>query len=291
MKLSLILATRNNATALDTMLGHLQSCHPPSNWEVIVVDNGSIDSTSEICNKYSDTLPLIYLYCKEPGKSRALNVATAQAKGELILYTDDDIIPDRAWLLNHIHVMQNHAEINVVGGRIKVDRMALPSWLTESYNLAGLLVTEHDLGNTEIIYPPGKYPYGPNMAIRTSVLSNIEKPWPENLGPGTRLPVGDEMVFVERVSNINERLYSPECVVEHRPTLPVNYFGNAVKRCFQGGYVAGYYAKALSSDNAINTIMKNVSSRIQSCSSVREFVCIVSRAAGYYSGRLFKHLF
>ncbi len=288
MKLSLILATRNNAIFLDKMLCQLQSCQKPRDWEIIVVDNGSTDSTADICNKYSTILPIRYFFCNDRGKSRALNVGTAQAAGEILLFTDDDIIPDAAWLINHVNVLKNHKEITVVGGRIKLDRTVLPAWLTDSYNLAGILVSEHDLGDSEIIYPAGRYPFGPNMSVRRSVLINIDNPWPEHLGPGTRLPVGDEMWFVDRVSKPHERLYSPACLVEHRPVLAENFFAKAIKRCFQGGYAAGYYAKSVPTPKIENTAKKLANDRIRSCRSVQEFFCIVSRSVGYYSGQLLK---
>jgi glycosyltransferase involved in cell wall biosynthesis len=269
------------------LLESLTTCTPPDTWEIIVVDNGSADNTRDIVSGYMKRLPIRYLFEGTRGKSRALNLGMRYATGEILLFTDDDIIPDSDWLASHIRVMNHHPEINIVGGRVVVDKSKVPGWVVESFNLMGMLVAEHDLGDKECIYGVGKYPYGPNMAVRRIVAARLDYPWPEYLGPGTVVPVGDEIVFTTRISrSINDRLYSPACVVEHRPRVSNGFFLKSVKRCFLGGYAAGRYAENRGAVQDGGSFIKLAGSRISTCKSIRELCCIVARAAGFYTGHV-----
>jgi len=287
MQLSLVLATCNNAESLGNLLGCLTRCLQPESWELIVVDNKSTDTTADVINSYAARLPVKYLFEGIQGKSRALNNGIRHATGDIVLFSDDDIVPDGSWLVNHVRVMREHPEIDIVGGRISVDKSALPAWLVNSFNLTGILVAEHDLGDSELIYDTDKYPYGPNIAVRRSALVNVDKPWPEHLGPGRRLPVGDEMVFIHNIGRAGQqRLYTPDCLVEHKPIVRNNFFLKSLRRCFLGGYAAGYYAENLLADKPGNTFLKLTGSRVASCRSIREFSCMVARTAGVISGRI-----
>ena len=291
-ELSVLLATRNNAGMLDQLLSGLLLCKPPGQWEVLVVDNGSTDDTQKRVSEYLGRLPVRYLYHAKPGKSRALNMGLRYVRGDLVVFTDDDINPDRDWLVNIVRIMQLHPEINVLGGRIRIDKTSVPYWIANSYNLKGLLLSEHELGNHEIRYAPGKYPYGPNLTVRKKQVAGITNPWPEGIGPGTRLPVGDEMIFISNIKiNSQECLYTPECMVEHKPVMKLGNYYIVLKRCFLGGYAAGLYGNEVIGKTSWHTIIELVKRRIRSCRSIREFFCLLVRACGVYLGKYRSILF
>lgn len=286
MQLSLLIATRNNADNLARLLSALQAGLQPESWEAIVVDNGSTDHTSRVIKKFSSQLPLRSLYFADKGKSKALNAGLRQANGDVILFTDDDVVPDQYWLVNHVRAMASHPDAIMIGGRITVSQNSIPAWVANSYNLSGMLFSEHKPAEHAVRYMPNRYPYGPNMSVRKSKLIGVDRPWPEHLGPGTVLPVGDETGFARKLSVLShQRLYIPDCVVEHRPVIPNQFFIKAVRRCFIGGYVAGRYT--YDEDGEVNRqpVRSLAQSRLKACNSIREFCCVVSRAAGVGLGR------
>lgn len=287
MQLSLLIATRNNADNLARLLSALQVCIQPETWEAVVVDNGSTDQTALVIERYRSALPLRSLYVAEKGKSRALNAGLGQITGEIVLFTDDDVVPDPNWLVNHVRAMESHPDALMIGGRISVSRDSIPAWVANSCNLSGILVSEHKPAVDAAYYLPNRYPYGPNMSVRRHIVAAVERPWPEHLGPGTDFPVGDETGFTRKLGVLShQRLFIPECVVEHHPVIPDQFFIKAVRRCFIGGYVAGKYTCA--EDGQVNQLpVRSLAlSRLANCNSIREFCCVVSRAAGVGLGRL-----
>ena len=74
---------------------------PRHRFEIIVVDNGSSDGTRAVVEAAAGrrNAPAIrYLYVQKAGKSHAVNQALPHAVGELLAFTDDDVIPHPAWL-------------------------------------------------------------------------------------------------------------------------------------------------------------------------------------------------
>jgi glycosyltransferase involved in cell wall biosynthesis len=93
-KVSVVVATCNGARTLNACLHSLQRLNYPD-YEVILVDDGSTDSTPEIAIKY----PLVrYLRQENLGLSAARNAGIAAATGEIVAFTDDDCRVDEDWL-------------------------------------------------------------------------------------------------------------------------------------------------------------------------------------------------
>lgn len=285
MDLSLILATRNNRDTLAVLMDSLLTCVHPQQWEILLIDNGSGDGTRELAMSYGGRLPVKYYYEGTPGKSRALNLGVRHARGEVILFTDDDVIPARDWLINHVLVMRKYPDVNIVGGRIHVDPARIPVWVSRSFNLKGILATEHDKGELPRLYVPGDYPFGPNMSVRRKALYGHDEPWPVDIGPGTALPVGDETAFCRRIigMEVDKVLYDPSCVVEHRPRkADRDFLWRSVKRCFIAGYTVALFAlPATARDENPKSFVELVMQRLSRMRSAQEFLCVVARFSGY----------
>jgi len=94
--ISIILGTRNRAEQLrDTLraLGGVQ-LPPGMTVELYLVDNGSTDSTAEVCRNFTwANVSVRYLHVAEPGLARGQNAALRLVRGRAILFVDDDVPP------------------------------------------------------------------------------------------------------------------------------------------------------------------------------------------------------
>ena len=90
---SVIIKTRNRAGMLEDCLESVLNDRSAIDREIIVVDNASTDGTRALVEDLVRSDPRL-LYVWEPGigNARALNAGVAKARGELLFFTDDDVI-------------------------------------------------------------------------------------------------------------------------------------------------------------------------------------------------------
>ena len=259
-------------------------------WELVVADNGSCDGTDILLSSAAGNLPVVAIEEKRPGKSRALNRALKHAQGDLLVFADDDVIPDSKWLIAIDRAATDFPQANVFGGRILVDRQAVPPWIVNSYNLRTILTSEQDLGGDIRWFADGEYPVGPNIAVRRRALEGGLGQWPVNLGPGTGIPVGDERGFLMQVSQpeARDRLYLPGSIVWHNIIGRELNFMSAVTRCFMGGYAAALIDSRHGQCPAQHGANFHISAwqRFRQSSSTSEFFCNSARALGVLAGGL-----
>src|SRR5690348_7802361 len=104
MDVTIAICTRNRAASLRRMLTSLANMDVPggTEWETVVVDNGSNDDTPNIIRSFVGSLPIRHDLEPSPGVSYARNRAAALARGTYIVWTDDDVIVDRHWLSAYV---------------------------------------------------------------------------------------------------------------------------------------------------------------------------------------------
>ena len=100
INISVIICTYNRSNSLaDTLCCLAKQSYNIQSWELIVVDNNSDDNTKEIVGQYSRKLPnLTYKFESQQGLSYARNLGINSAHGDIIVFTDDDVLPDDDWL-------------------------------------------------------------------------------------------------------------------------------------------------------------------------------------------------
>src|SRR4051794_36185516 len=96
--ISLIISTRDRRSSLTGCLDRVsQLDRPPDGWELVVVDNGSVDGTARWLESLRNARKgLIVVEEPEPGLARARNAGIAASSGEILAFTDDDcyVSPD-----------------------------------------------------------------------------------------------------------------------------------------------------------------------------------------------------
>ena len=85
-------------------------------FEIIVVDNGSTDSTEFLFKNMENVL---YLRNNENlGFARACNIGAKHAKGEYILFLNNDTVPLHGWLSNLVKELDNNPQTGIVGSKL-----------------------------------------------------------------------------------------------------------------------------------------------------------------------------
>jgi len=74
----------------------------PEEYEIVIVDDGSTDNTAEICAALGQEMPnMRYIStASNAGLGSAANLGVKSAKGEYLIFTDDDCIPREDWAEN-----------------------------------------------------------------------------------------------------------------------------------------------------------------------------------------------
>jgi glycosyltransferase involved in cell wall biosynthesis len=218
-KITVILCTYNRCQSLGKALEGIAAQQVPESvdWEVIVVDNNSPDSTRAVVEEIRQRFPgrFRYVFETQQGLSWARNAGIREAHGEILAFTDDDLRVEPDWLQNltfHLH----SGEWAGAGGRVvPANVFARPRWLPLEgpYNMGGVLAL-FDLGGEarELDRPP----FGANMAFRREVFERYGA-FRTDLGrkPGSLLS-GEDTDMGQRLIAAGEHLrYEPSSVVYH----------------------------------------------------------------------------
>ena len=112
---SVILPTRDRAAYLQLSLASW--CHQRyANYEIVLVDDGSTDSTFEVVKKYKTRLPLRYLRIEKKGRAGARNSGVAAARGDVFIFVDDDRLVDAFFLAAHVRALAKSPAPSVIFG-------------------------------------------------------------------------------------------------------------------------------------------------------------------------------
>jgi glucosyl-dolichyl phosphate glucuronosyltransferase len=243
--ISIVIATRDRARLLASTLDALADQRwPGCPFEILIVDNRSVDDTRTVVEAAAarSSVPIRYLYEARPGKSHALNSALEHAGGDLLVFTDDDVLPSPAWLAAYVRAFAETGADFAAGRILPLWEAPPPRWMSPA--LYGVLAVP-DGGPTRL--PMGKrlndhiMPIGANMAVRRHVVDQIGG-WNPALGKlqGT-LRTGEDHEFALRMIAAGfTGVYEPAASVRHR--VPAD---RLEKRYFQrwfydnGAIVAG----------------------------------------------------
>ncbi|MBU1225206.1 MAG: glycosyltransferase [Gammaproteobacteria bacterium] len=200
MDASIIVCTYSRAESLRDTLRALRALEAPASllWEVIVVDNNSGDHTRAVVEDAQRDWPLLrYEFETQQGLSHARNHGIACARGEVLLFTDDDVLPEPDWLEATLEGLAKY-QADACGGYIApIWESPPPAWLTERFY--GFLAVRTDRSDDYMIAKPSQAPFGANMAFRKSVFDRVG-PFDARRGrKGKVLAGGEDIELFERV--------------------------------------------------------------------------------------------
>lgn len=173
MKVTVAICTWNRAEILDRTLDQLCRVHVPLEivWELLIVNNNCTDHTDLVIDKYASTLPVHREFESQQGVSHARNRAIEAASGELLLWTDDDVLVDAGWLHRHIEAFARFPDAAYSGGRIRPwYHQAPPRWITQNLEQFGRAFALKDYGDSCRWLSDSEIIITANMGCRTEVL-------------------------------------------------------------------------------------------------------------------------
>ncbi len=214
--LTVLFASHNGEAVLPRTLASLAAAAPPQGgWRLLAVNNASTDGTEAVLRSFSDRLPLTLLRENRPGKNNALNRALDQARGDLYIFCDDDVVVGRNWLVEWRRVADDHCRFDMFGGRTEpLWPYDPPQWVLDEVDPGIVFATNGHMreGPCEAVAL-----FGTNMAVRASALSAGIR-FNGQIGPNNSgaYPMGSETELTLRLEERGHRSwFSGAPIVKH----------------------------------------------------------------------------
>lgn len=177
-------------------------------YEVLVVDNSPKGTMKPAVDSVVSEFKNNIFYLQEPqrGKSFALNHGLKSAKGDILAFTDDDIVAPEDWLIKLNDKFDQYG-CDGIGGRVlPIYPDNTPQWIKDNaVKLAGGVVI-YDYGEEDFLYTVDYFPFiGANYAFKRNVFEACGG-FRADLGPGMPA-MGEDTELVERLASKGKTLY------------------------------------------------------------------------------------
>ncbi|MBN1592703.1 MAG: glycosyltransferase [Candidatus Coatesbacteria bacterium] len=206
--ISVVIPTYNSRGFLAACLeGLLEQDHNPSEFEVIISDDGSNDGTASLVESLAPRfaargISLEYLHNIRGGAGAARNAGILASKGEIVAFTDADCVPGKSWLSAIDCYFSNHPEHLGVGGKT----ISEPEHITPF---------THQVENTlEYSYPTCNVAYRRDTLLEVGMFE-VTFPYPNCRFLGT--PDNEDWDITFKVESIGEIGFSNDALVVHPP--------------------------------------------------------------------------
>jgi len=227
--LTLAICTKDRPEELRKTLETLREVRCSAAWELLVVDNGQGGAGLGGAWTGPAFRPACEIRCirePRPGVSHARNRALAEARGDLLVFVDDDVDCTPGFLEEHYRALSDPA-VHATGGRI-VPRLppGSPDWLVDGLGREiGGPTARYDFGDREQeilerarVRPGLSLPFTCNCGVRRGLALKAGG-FRTDLGwtaDGRRIG-GEDTELFSRMRNLGGRmLYLPGATVVHR---------------------------------------------------------------------------
>ncbi len=231
MKATVAICTYNRAALLrQTLAGLAAQTYPKIEYEILVIDNNSRDNTAAVVAEFASTSPAPrHIVETKQGLDHGRNRAITEARGEIIIFGDDDILLEPTWLSEMLAPFSSGEGklIGAVGGEvIPIFPDGLPAWVAEWHSPLAFR------GNAGPL-PPRDSPMGANLAIPKCVF--------EKLGPfhtaldrsGKNLFGGGDAEMIRRIRDAGYEIwFAPAAAVQHQMPASRTTFKYASRHAF-----------------------------------------------------------
>ena len=213
-RVSVVIPTRNRSALLEQCLEMLAAQTVSySQFEVIVVNDGSTDDTAECVRRFLEKSPVSGALVEGAGRgpAAARNLGIQKSCGELVAFTDDDCLPLPGWLQDLIEDLPAESACAGIGGGIVRAREGIISWYIDAAN-----AMQHSVGERG-----ANYLVTANAMYRRSCLQEVSGFderiwWPGGEDPDLSIRVRQRGYYLAITKGAIVRH-------QHRDTLPGLY--------------------------------------------------------------------
>jgi len=230
---SIVICTRNRTDDLRRCLNSLMRLRTPGG-EIIVVDNAPMDDrTAQLVSGY----PVRYVREDRPGLNWARSYGARMAKGEIVMFTDDDVVVDPRWVEAILDPFDNPRVAAVTGLTMPLE---LETQAQELFEIYGGLARgfQRRVFDYTVMAPcaAGIVGAGANMAFRRDLL-NPMRLFDAELDAGTVTRTGgDAYAFYQLLAEGYQIVYNPAALVWHRHRRDYASLRNTLAAYNVGGF-------------------------------------------------------
>jgi len=208
--LTVIIATYNRSHMLPRVFNSLlkQKIDDRFDFDILLSDNNSTDQTRQVVESYLPQFKnkLRYLFEPQRGKAFAVNKAILESRGDILVFTDDDVIADDHWLANIAACFEQH-DCDGLGGRILAEYpKSAPAWIKENADILAGPIVLYDHGEMNGLYAKSMTEFlGANFAFKRTLFEecgNIRT----DIGPG-KGTLGEDTELINRFLKAGKKLY------------------------------------------------------------------------------------
>ena len=205
MKYSIIVPVFNRPDEVDELLSSLLN-QTFTNFEVLIVEDGSQKPCDEVCNKYADRLDLHYFMKPNSGPGQSRNYGAERAKGEYLLILDSDVVLPKGYL-NAIEEELKREPADAFGGPDAAHDSFTDTQKAISYSMTSFFTTGGIRGGKKKL--DKFYPRSFNMGIRRDVYMELKG--------FSKMRFGEDIDFSIRIFKAGKRCrLFPEAWVWHK---------------------------------------------------------------------------
>jgi glycosyltransferase involved in cell wall biosynthesis len=223
LAVSICICTYNRERLLRQTLSRLERLVIPEGvtLEVVIVDNNSTDGTARVIQEAATSLPISTMKETKPGISSARNAAVALARGELLLWMDDDVLVEPDWVEGYVCTARSHPESAIFGGPVRpYFEGTPPTWVRRLLPQTAQAYALRDFPEGRVHLDEDHLPYGANFGTRRAVHERLSfDPLLGRVGKDGGC-LKDESTFLEGALKQGYRgRWIPNCAVQH--VIPV----------------------------------------------------------------------
>ncbi|ELY95665.1 glycosyltransferase AglE [Natrialba hulunbeirensis JCM 10989] len=210
---SIIIPVYNDPEGIRSCLTALQSqAYPETQFEVLVVDNGSTDGTRDVIRDFSVQL---LVEDEVQGSYAARNKGIEASDGDVLAFVDADCTPEPEWVAAGVETMSQE-DADLVAGRVRFE-------FTPDRTPAERFDAMGNMRNDKTV--PEGVGKTANLFVRKTVVNEIGT-FPQNLRSG-----GD-VYWTRAATNAGMKIaYSPDAIVNH----PSRQFQPLLKKMYRVG--------------------------------------------------------